>query len=100
MVKGPEFLKKQDAWPAKAIKVNQTGYDKMKQSSRPTAFTRTENSSVSVGMAVTGYIDNFPLEWPSYSSSAVDFDDLFITVQGRGKRRAREAIPLPVYLSQ
>ena len=40
----------------------------MKRSSRPTTFTRLEDSSVSEYMAVTGYEDNFPLEPPNYSS--------------------------------
>ena len=66
---GPEFLKKSDdAWPAKVIKVNHTGYDEMKRFSRPTTFTRTENSWVPVCMVVTGYEDNFPLDRRYYSS--------------------------------
>ena len=40
----------------------------MKRSSRPTTFTRLEDSSVSEYMAVNGYEDNFPLEPPNYSS--------------------------------
>lgn len=40
----------------------------MKRSGRPTIFTRTENSSESVCMAVTGNEDNFPLEPRNYSS--------------------------------
>ena len=44
--KGPEFLRKpEEAWPTKVIKDNNTGYDEMKRSTRPTLFTRTENSS-------------------------------------------------------
>ena len=67
--KGAEFLKKpEDAWPTKVIKDNHTGYDEMKRSSRPTIFTRTENSSESVCMVVYGNEDNFPLDPRSYSS--------------------------------
>ena len=67
--KGPEFLRKpEEAWPTKVIKDNHTGYDEMKRSGRPTIFTRTENSSESVYMVVTGNEDNFPLEPRNYSS--------------------------------
>ena len=53
--KGPEFLRKpEEVWPTKVIKDNHTGYDEMKRSTRPTLFTRTENSSESVCMVVTG----------------------------------------------
>ena len=67
--KGPEFLRKpEEAWPTKVIKDNHTGYDEMKRCTRPTLFTRTENSSESVCMVVTGNEDNFPLEPRDYSS--------------------------------
>ena len=49
-------------WKGPVIKDNHTGYDEMKRSGRPTIFTRTENSSEAVCMAVTGDEDNFPLE--------------------------------------
>ena len=68
-LKGPEFLRKpEEAWPTKVIKDNHTGYDKLKRSTRPTLFTRTENSSESVFMIVTCNEDNFPLEPRNYSS--------------------------------
>ena len=60
--------KSEDAWPAKHIKVNHKGYDEMKRYSRPTSFTITENSWVSVCMFVTGNEDNFSLEPCNYSS--------------------------------
>ena len=67
--KGPEFLRKpEEAWPTKVIKDNHTGYDEMKRCTRPTLFTRTENSSESVCMVVTGNEDNFPLKPRDYSS--------------------------------
>ena len=67
--KGPEFLRKpKEAWPTKVIKDNHAGYDEMKRSTRPTLFTRTENSSESVCMVVTGNEDTFPLEPRNYSS--------------------------------
>ena len=67
--KVPDFLKKPvDAWPAKLIKFNNTGYDEMKRSSSPTTFTRTENSWVSVCKVVNGNEDNFLLEPRNYSS--------------------------------
>ena len=66
---GPEFLRKpEEAWPTKVIKNNHTEYDEMKRSTRPTLFTRTENSSESVCMVVTGNDDNFPFEPRNYSS--------------------------------
>ena len=67
--KGPEFLRKpEEAWPTKVIKDNHTGYDEMKRCTRSTLFTRTENSSESVCMVVTGNEDNFPLKPRDYSS--------------------------------
>ena len=67
--KGPEFLRKpEEALPTKVIKNNHTGYDEMKRCTRRTLFTRTENSSESVCMVVTGNEDNFPLKPRDYSS--------------------------------
>ena len=68
-LKGPEFLRKpKEACQTKVIKDNHTRYDEMKQSTRPTLFTRTENSSESVCMVFTGNEDKFPLEQRKYSS--------------------------------
>ena len=68
-LKGPEFLRKpEEAWPTKITKYSHTQYDEMKRSTGPTLFTRTENSSASVCMVVTGNEDNFPLEPRNYSS--------------------------------
>ena len=65
--------KSEDAWPTKVVNDKHTGYDEMKRSGRlqntnPTILIRTENSSVSVFIAVTDNEENFSLKPRNYAS--------------------------------